>query len=260
MANMHTVSIVLAAAAAALAPNTPQPHIASRNVAQNVASLTEADALLAQAAQLRREAATLEQELRPVTVAEGANNVLPLPKTPKWKTQLWIGDDAPLRAAWRLLENGAAEVENHREAGWKLVDHANRKLLECWFWKGDEKVTLKAYATPQYHADKLLEVAERSRANMELCEKRLREAEAADESNPFAFAAKMSKSMFAADELLSARVVHRECEAQAALARGPSVDLDGVAWVLAEQGSVTAAPPDATQPARLGTFASWRGA
>ena len=57
----------------------------------------------------------------------------------------------------------------------------------------------------------------------------------------------------------SARIVQRECEAQAALARGPSVDLDGVSWVLAEQGSVTASA-DETQPARFGTFASWRGA
>ena len=101
------------------------------------------------------------------------------------------------------MENGAAEVENRgTAAGWKLVDHANRKLLECWFWNDDEKVTLKAYATPRWQADQLLEVAERSRANLEKCETRLREAEAAAASNPFAFIEKMGKTTFAADELL----------------------------------------------------------
>ena len=86
-------------------------------------------------------------------MAHGVNNVLPLPK-PTWKTQIWLDDDKPLRAAWELLQGGKATVQGGtvdegEEPGWHLVGDEKRRLLEVWFWRGGEKLTLKASGRPR---------------------------------------------------------------------------------------------------------------
>ena len=84
-------------------PTRRRTRLAARLAATQTETQTEdAAELLRQAATLRAEAAQLERELKPVTVAEGANNVLPLPR-PAWKTQVWFDEDRPLRFSWRLL-------------------------------------------------------------------------------------------------------------------------------------------------------------
>merc|ERR1719473_501066 len=115
----------------------------------------ESERLMAEARQLRAEAATLEKELGlgsadeagegggALPVAAAKNNILSLAAGPKWKTQIWLGpaDDRPfLRTGWTLREGGEADVEaalavgDDMRPGWRLVGDAKEKLFESWFW------------------------------------------------------------------------------------------------------------------------------
>jgi hypothetical protein len=176
---------------------------------------------MAEARQLRAEAAQLEKELGLVdescecggagcpscggatlladtkTLASTTkNNILSFAKGPKWKTQIRLGDenDRPiLRTGWTLLDGGSAHVEAgvsdvERNGGWRLVGDAKEKLFESWFWvegaadAPPTKFVLKTTATPQAECETLLGYERQAKEHLEKCQQRIRDADAEDAS------------------------------------------------------------------------------
>merc|ERR1719473_321785 len=244
----------------------------------------ESERLMAEARQLRAEAATLEKELGlgsadeagegggALPVAAAKNNILSLAAGPKWKTQIWLGpaDDRPfLRTGWTLREGGEADVEAGladagMRPGWRLVGDAKEKLFESWFWiEGKEtgpptKFTLKTTATPEAECNILLDYEKQAKANLETCLQRIRDADAEDSkaSNPLAWVMKLHARTLAVDELVSARQVAKEYEHHAERAKGATLSLDGVTYTLGGRGAVVASKGEG-DAGTLGSFSSW---